>query len=114
MQKVAVTYDVDQEVNWGYSYLAMMDDEGRCWFNQMAVEQYEIDWSEVDSIDFGVHLERRGNTLDSACYWHAGNEVPVVMHKPWDIKHIDGVPHWAIPEAWRPVTDADFAETVNA
>lgn len=106
-----VIYDLDDECNWGYSYLAVADDEGRWWFTEDAVEQYATDVDEVDGIDWGVHIHRNGSTIEWVCYWTGdGKSVPVVMHKRWDVKHIGGGPYWAIPEAWRPLTDADFAD----
>ena len=120
----AVIYDLDDECSWGYSYLAQFSTEvveaagdqpmtvtGRWWFNQDAVEQYASDVDEVDGIDWGVHIHRNGSTIEWVCYWTGdGKSVPVVMQKRWDVKHIDGQPYWAIPEAWRPLTDADFAD----
>jgi hypothetical protein len=112
-EEVTVTYDLDDEVTWGYSYGVLRDEEGRYWFGQDQVEQYAQDWDEVDGIDFGVHLDHGGTELRSAGYWRPGvtGEVPVVMLRRWETRSIDGHPHWEIlGAAWRPVTDADFAD----
>ena len=120
----AVIYDLDDECTWGYSYLARFSTqvtpassdkpmmvEGRWWFNRDAVEQYARDVVEVDGIDWGVHIYREGSDIDWVSYWTGnGESVPVVFRKLWDVRHIDGQPYWAIPEAWRPLTDVDFAD----
>ncbi len=112
-EEITATYDLDDEVTWGYAYSVLRDEEGRYWFGQDQVEQYAQDWDEVDGIDFGVHLDHGGTELRSAGYWRGvvTGDVPVVMLRRWETRWIDGHPHWEILGAtWRSVTEADFAD----
>jgi hypothetical protein len=110
IEEAVVIYDLDDEATWGYSYAALRDQEGTYWFNQEQVEQYAMDWDEVDGVDFGVCLDRTdGGVLERAGYWRSGDsEVPVVVLGWWPVRVIDGHTYWDIPEMWRPVVDADF------
>jgi hypothetical protein len=110
--EATVIYDLDDEANWGYSYNALRDAQGRYWFSQDAIEQYEMDWSEVDGIDFGVLLDRddAARVICASYFRRDVENGPVVRLDEFPMTVIDGAPYWFIPEEWRPVRDSDFED----
>jgi hypothetical protein len=111
-EEVTVTYDLDDEANWGYSYNVLRDAHGRHWFSADALEQYEYDWSEVDGIDFGVLVKRNASDyiLSASYFRRDGLTDRVVPLEAFRMALIEGAPYWMVPEAWRPVRDSDFED----